>query len=215
MAKYFRYFPQTLYTSNNKTSGLDTVTNIISRFSFQNNLKNNTNVFYKYQIQESDTPEIIAAKYYDNPERHWIVLMFNDIVDPQFDWPLEQRTLVEYINSKYSANGAANTTVQTGIAWALSENNVHSYYKVITRSSIDGTQIIEKLQLDANTYANVAATTSTYTTANNETVTEAVTKETMSYYEYEVEQNELKREINLLKPEFVSTVEKEFKKVFR
>lgn len=215
MARYFKYFPQTLYASNNKVSGLDTVTNIVSRFSFENTLKNNTNVFYKYQIQESDTPEIIAAKYYDNPERHWIVLMFNDILDPQFDWPLSQSNLVDFIDNKYSANGAANTTVQTGIAWALSVNNVHSYYKVITRTSSDDVQIIEKLQLDANTYANVAATTSSYTTANNETVTEAVTKETMSYYAYEVAQNELKREINLLKPEFVPTVEKEFKKVFR
>ena len=76
MAKYFNFFPKTLYTSSTTSTGLDTVTNIISRFSFESSLKENTSAFYKYDIQESDTPEIIADKYYDNVERHWIVLLF-------------------------------------------------------------------------------------------------------------------------------------------
>ena len=213
MAKYFNYFPTTFYSSNNSTSGLDVVTNLIARFSFESKLKENTAAFYKYQIQESDTPEIIASKYYDNPERHWIVLLFNDIIDPQWDWPLKQNDLIKYIDEKYAANGAANSTVQSGIAWALSQNNVQSYFKVITTTGNNNTIDVRKLQVDFNTYVNVAATTTNYTTANNESVTVSITKETRSYYTYEVEQNESKREINLLKKEFVPAVEKEFKRV--
>lgn len=213
MAKYFNYFPTTFYSSNNTTSGLDVVTNLISRFGFESKLKENTAAFYKYQIQESDTPEIIASKYYDNPERHWMVLLFNDIVDPQWDWPLKQNDLIEFIDEKYAANGAANSTVQSGIAWALSENNVQSYFKVITTTGDNNTIDVRKLQVDFNTYVNVAATTTNYTTANNESVTVAITKETRSYYTYEVEQNESKREIKLLKKEFVPAVEKEFRRV--
>jgi hypothetical protein len=37
----------------------------------------------------------------------------------------------------------------------------------------------------------------------------AISKETESYYDYEVEQNESKRTIKLLKPEFVSVIENE------
>ncbi len=66
MSRFFNYFPKTLYTSNNLTAGVDTVTNIIARFGFESTLKNNSAAFYKYNIQESDTPEIIASKYYDN-----------------------------------------------------------------------------------------------------------------------------------------------------
>ena len=214
MAKYFNYFPKTFYTSNNNASGVDTITNVISRFGFEQKLKENSLVFYEYNIQESDTPEIIASKYYDNPERHWIVLLFNDIVDPQYDWPLQYNTLIEFINNKYTANGAANTTPQTGLAWAQSANNVKAHFKIVTRTSSTDS-LIEKLQIDSNTYANVSVTTTTYTLQDGSTVTEAVTKEAQTYYDYEVEENEKKRSINLLKKEFVPEVEKEFRRIIK
>lgn len=214
MAKYFNYFPKTFYTSNNNATGIDTVTNLIARFGFESKLKENALVFYEYNIQESDTPEIIASKYYDNPERHWIVLLFNDIIDPQFDWPLQYNTLINFIDEKYTANGAANTTPQTGLAWAQSANNVKAYYKVITRTSSTDS-LIEKIQLDANTYTNTSISTTTFTLQDGSTVTETTTKETQTYYEYEIEENEKKRTINLLKKEFVPEVEKEFKRIIK
>lgn len=213
MAKFFNYYPKTFYTSNNNTIGVDAVTNILFRFGFEEKLKENSAAFYKYNIQDGDTPEIIADKYYDNSERHWIVLLFNDIIDPQFDWPLDQNSIIEYIDKKYTANGAANTTVQSGIAWALSQNNVQAYFKIITTTGTDGTITIEKFELDKNTYANVASSTINYTTQANESVKISVSKETRSYYTYEIEENEKKREINLLKREFVPEVEKEFKRI--
>ena len=215
MARYFNYFPKTVYTANTNVGGLDTVTNIIARFGFEQRLKTNSAAFYKYSVQDSDTPEIIAHKYYENSERHWIVLMFNDIVDPQFDWPLKYETFIKYVDKKYTANGAANTTVQTGLAWAMSTNNVKSYYKIVKRTSADGTVIEEKLQVDANTYANVASTSSSITLQSGNIITQTVTKEKKTYYEYEQEENEAKREIILLKPEFVPQIEKEFKKIIK
>ena len=215
MARFFNYFPKTVYTANTNSSGLDTVTNIISRFGFEKSLKENSAAFYKYSIQDSDTPEIIAHKFYENSERHWIVLMFNDIVDAQYEWPLRYENFIDYVDSKYTANGAANTTVQTGLAWAMSVNNVQSYYKIIKRTSADGTVIEEKIQVDANTYANVGATTSSITLQSGNIITQSVSKEKKTYYEYEQEENEAKREIILLKPEFVPQVEKEFKKVIK
>jgi hypothetical protein len=215
MAKYFNYFPKTFYTSDNNSSGVDSVTNIISRFAFEQQLKENSSAFYPYQIQDSDTPEIIADKYYDSPERHWIVLLFNDIIDPQFDWPLNTRVLINYIDAKYTANGAANDPVKTGLAWAMDPNNVQAYLKIITTTSSDGLITVNKYQLDGNTYQNTASVVNTYTTANNENVTIKITKETRSYYDYEVEENEKKREIKLIKKEFVPEIEKEFRKVIR
>lgn len=214
MAKYFNYFPKTFYTSNNKSTGVDAVTNIISRFGFEEQLKENSTVFYDYNIQESDTPEIIAHKYYGNSEYHWIVLLFNDIVDPQYDWPLQYSQLTSYVNSKYSANGAANTTVQTGLAWSQSNNNIKEYYKVITRTSSTDS-LVEKIQLDSNTYSNVVESTTTYTLDDSTTVTETITKEFKTYYQYEVDINEEKRTIKLLKKDFIPIVEKEFKRVIK
>ena len=206
MSKYFNYFPKTYYSNSNNTTSLDTVTNIIARFSFESEIKNNSNLFYPYDIQDGDTPEIVATKYYGSPERHWIVLLFNNIIDPQYDWPLTQRNLITYINDKYSANGAANTTPQSGIVWSQSENNVHSYYKVITRTSSDPSKnkIVEKIEVDSNTFANTITSTTTYTLDSGKTITETITKEKLTYYDYEVNLNESKRKIKLLKDTYVT-----------
>ena len=213
MAKYFNYFPKTFYTSNNDVNGVEAITNIIARFAFDSQLKENTSAFYPYQVQDSDTPEIIADKYYGNVEYHWVVLLFNNIIDPQFDWPLKSDTLIDYIDKKYTANGSANTPAQSGLTWALSENNVQGYFKVVTTTANDGTITQEKITIDANTYANVTTGSNTYTTQAGEAVTVRTTKETQSYYTYETNLNESKREINLVKSDFLPQIEKEFKRV--
>jgi hypothetical protein len=215
MAKYFNYYPKTFYTSNNEVNGVEAVTNIIARFAFDSQLKENSSAFYPYQIQDSDTPEIIADKYYGNVEYHWVVLLFNNIIDPQFDWPLKSDTLIDYIDKKYTANGTANTPAQSGLSWALSENNVQGYFKVITSTANDGTITTEKITIDANTYANVTTGSNTYTTQAGESVRVVTTKETQSYYTYETNLNESKREINLIKSDFLPQIEKEFKRVVR
>ena len=215
MAKYFNYFPKTFYSNNNSTTGLDTVTNIISRFSFEQTLKDNSSAFYKYTVQDSDTPEIIAYKYYGSSERHWVVLLFNDIIDPQFDWPLRYDAFINFVDKKYTANGAANTTVQTGLALAMSMNNVQAYYKIVTKTDIDNISLVEKIQVDANVYANVSSTTQIFTLADGATITQIITKEKKTHYDYEMEENESKREIRLIKKEFIPQIEKEFKKVIK
>jgi len=215
MAKYFNYFPKTFYSNDTASTGLDSVTNIIARFGFEQSLKNNSSAFYKYQIQESDTPEIIAHKYYGSAEKHWIVLLFNDIIDPQFDWPLKYDVLIDFVDAKYTANGAANTTVQSGLAWAMSTNNVQAYYKIVTKTDIDNVTLIEKIQVDANTYANVATSSTTITLQSGDVITQTITREKKTYYDYEMEENESKRDITLIKNDFVKEIEKEFKRVIK
>jgi len=210
MSKYFNYFPKTVYSLDD-TNNVDVVTSIVSRFAFESSFRDNTAVYYEYNIQDSDTPEIIANKFYGDSEKHWVVLMLNQIVDPQFDWPLDQRTIISFINEKYSANASAG---QSGITWA--QGNTHSYYKVETRTTNStNTELQTKLQIDANTYANVVSSTSNLILEDVNSITIKVSKETKSYYDYEVEQNETKRTIKLLKPEFVSPIEDELKAVFR
>jgi hypothetical protein len=203
MSKYFNYFPKTLYTSDAENGVV--VTNIISRFAFEKSYRDNSAVYYEYDIQDSDTPEIIADKMYGNSERHWIVLMMNEIVDPQFDWPLDQRTIISYINDKYSANASVG---QTGISWA--QQNTQSYYKIETRTTNSTNTSIEKrIQIDSSAYTNLNASITNVTLKDGNAITITVTKETQSYYDYEINLNESKRKIKLIKPEFVNRLEEE------
>ena len=207
MAKYFNFFPKILYTSD--TISGDVVNNLTSRFSFEEGFKNNTSVCYEYDIQDSDTPEIIAAKFYGDSERHWIVLMFNDITDPQFDWPMDYRTLIAFMDEKYKDN--ANTN-QSGSNWA--QSHVHSYYKVETRTTLStNTIVVNKFEVDSNTYSTITTTSNDVLLASNKTIRIQISKQTQSHYDYEMELNESKRKIKLLKPEFVNNIESEFRRV--
>ena len=49
--------------------------------------------------------------------------------------------------------------------------------------------------------------------STNGIVKQTITKEKQSYYDYEFELNESKRDINLLKKEFVPELNKEFRRV--
>jgi hypothetical protein len=216
MSKYFNYFPKTFYNNDDTKNSVDVVTNIVSRFSFNKLLKQNSSAFYQYELKDSDTPEIVAHKYYGNAERHWIILLFNEIIDPQFDWPLPYKVLNEYIDSKYSSQEYADTanTSISGLSW--SRTNAHSYYKIVqTIVKPEGNINVTNFEIDAETYNQVAESSTTYELANGSFVEEIITKQTKTYYEFEQELNDDKRKINLLKPEFVPEVEREFKKAVK
>ena len=210
MANYFSKFPK-IYHSFDDFKSAEYVTNILTRFSLEQKLKDNTSVFYEYDIRDGDTPEIIASKIYNSPQRHWIVLLMNDIIDPMFDWPMQYDTLTRYIDAKYMADANSNVS-GAGLTW--SRSNVHSYYKVEKCTLSNGTITVEKYQVDANTYANTnIVLNDSVVLPGNVTVVFDTTKETKSYYDYELEENEKKRTIKLLKPEFVSTLETELDRI--
>jgi hypothetical protein len=218
MASFFNFYPKTFYTSGaNNVTSLDTVTNIIARFAFEAELKENSAAFYPYQIKDSDTPEIIASKYYGNPEKHWMVLLFNDIIDPQYDWPLPYNTFIQYVSNKYAANGATDSPAMTGLAWAQSRAHPQSFYKIITRtqqsSSINSRVVTETIQIDEATFTALPVTTTTYTLNSGTKITENITKDIKTYYDYEEDLNEAKRNIKLLKKDFALAADKEFRRV--
>jgi len=212
MAGYFSRFPK-IYYSTNSFETADRVTNIMAKFSLNDVIKENTAVYYEYDIKEGDTPEIIARKVYGSSQRHWVVLMMNNIVDPQYDWPLDTITLNSFIDAKYSTAEYANSNTSTaGLMYA--QSNVHSYYKVITTTIPNGSKIVNQYEIDSNTYANLTVTISTVTLADNNIITVTTSKDIKTYYNYEVEENENKRKIKILKPEFVPDLEQEIKRVF-
>jgi hypothetical protein len=146
MARYFNFFPKTTYIKSSDSTEIDVLTNITSRFGFEQSFKDNTSVFYEYEVRDGDTPEIIANKIYGDSEKHWVILSLNDIVDPNYDWPLEQRTLVRFIDKKYTAN-ADTANGQSGLVW--SKSNIKEYYTIETTThNASETITVNKYQVD-------------------------------------------------------------------
>jgi hypothetical protein len=209
MAKYFNYFPTTLYFLEDGKTSLDVVTNLTSKFKFDSNFKENSIVYYEYTVSDGETPEVISDKLYGSPEKHWIILALNDIVHPQLDWPLEQKSLISFIDKKYKER--ANTANgQTGINWAQSNYKEHFVTETITVTTT-GSSTISINQITEQVYANTTDTTESYTIFANTVVEVSKIKSRKTYFDYEIDNNESKRSIKILKNEFVSRVEEEFR----
>lgn len=99
----FNNFPLIAYTFNEdkNTDEYKLVTNILARFKLRRNFVEDSTFFYSYEIQDFETPDILASQIYGNPNLHWLVLVANDIRDPYNEWPKEQNTLNAYIQKKY------------------------------------------------------------------------------------------------------------------
>ncbi len=214
MANYFSFFPKTAYYKDKNSTSLDVVTNITTRYNFSDDLKQNTGAYYKYKIKDGDTPENLAFKIYGSSEKHWIILTMNNIIDPIYEWPLPQRSIAKFIESKYSSpsfSDIANTEV-SGTSWA--KNNIQAYYKIETRTNLSNGLLKEsRIAVDANTYSNVTTSITNYALVDGTSLRVEISKETENYYDYETQLNENKREIIILKPDFSKEVDDEFKRI--
>lgn len=97
--KFFEYLPNTLYSFD--SSQILTVKHIFRRFKFYDAVKENARAFTTYKILDGETPDMVSYKFYGTPDYHWVILMFNDIVDPFGQWPMSHVDLNSYVESKY------------------------------------------------------------------------------------------------------------------
>lgn len=222
---FFKLFPKNLYAFDLKNDSLKTVTNVFTRFKIRSNVLQNAFVFEKYQVVDGDTPEIISHKLYGDPKYHWIICMCNDIVDPQFEFPLDYNALEKNIVKKY---GFANITE------AMS--TTHHYELVVDKLIVqaDGftTETTEKSETSLQQYDYTSNTIVTMTLnspsvstvqlrANNADPSSAVTHTmtiTSTYrevnvYDYEITQNENKRKLNVLKQQYIPILYRELESV--
>ena len=97
---YFSMFPDTLYDA--KGDGNYTVMkDLLSRVKLITSVKNNIVNFDYYNVQDGETPEMIAHKYYGDVNYHWTILLVNDIVDYYEDWPMSVQRFEEFVKNKY------------------------------------------------------------------------------------------------------------------
>jgi len=100
---YFKYFPKLLYSPSKGKRDYKVVPNIFAKSVFLKESLQNSSLVFKYSVKDGEKPEDIAFKMYNDPEKHWIILLANDVMDPQYDWVLGQNQFKDYINKKYSS----------------------------------------------------------------------------------------------------------------
>lgn len=217
--KYFESFPKTAYTLDTNVLSPQAVTDIFARSAFLREIANNTSIAYEYSVKESDTPEILAHKVYGDAYRNWIILLFNQIINPFYDWPLKSEALDNYIFKKYGQN------------LDQARSTIHHYEKETTKKSIYNgllidvevlTQRISEYQLNYTTGQIIPTalptTADTSVAVSSESVvyptyilTIDIVNKAVSNFTYEFEENEKKRKIKLLDEKYAQRVEDEFR----
>tara|TARA_B100002052_G_scaffold77563_1_gene70564 strand:- start:178 stop:825 length:648 start_codon:yes stop_codon:yes gene_type:complete len=102
---YFRELPNLLYPSflPEKTSSLDfiEVKNIFRRVKVRDDLYKNFVIFQKYEIPEGARPDTVAEDVFGSPRLDWVVLTVAGILNVRNEWPLSNRDLYNYAHDKY------------------------------------------------------------------------------------------------------------------
>ena len=102
---YFRELPDLRYPSflPNKTSSLDyvEVKNIFRRAKLRDDLQNNFTIFNKYEIPMGARPDTVAENLYGSSQFDWVVLTVAGIINVRNEWPLSDRDLYDYSLDKY------------------------------------------------------------------------------------------------------------------
>ena len=102
---YFRELPNLRYPSflSEKTSSLDfvEVKNVFRRVKLRDDLLSNFTVFQKYEIPEGARPDTVSEDLYGTPNLDWVVLTVSGIINVRNEWPLSNRDLYNYCFEKY------------------------------------------------------------------------------------------------------------------
>tara|TARA_R100000458_G_scaffold44619_1_gene42709 strand:+ start:651 stop:1643 length:993 start_codon:yes stop_codon:yes gene_type:complete len=102
---YFKQVPNFEYVNRTKgsqdISNYITVKNLFKRGRIRPDIFGNLSFFTKYKIVGDERPDNIAFKEYDDSSLDWIVLLSNNMLNVQDEWPLPQTSLDEILLEKY------------------------------------------------------------------------------------------------------------------
>ena len=129
MAKpYFRQVPNLEYINRNKgnssISDYINVKNLFIRGRIRPDIFGNLNFFTKYKVIGDDRPDNVAYEIYGDSTLDWVVLLANNILNIQSEWPLPQRSLDSVLINKYGTYEKLNA--------------LHHYETIEIKNSRDG-----------------------------------------------------------------------------
>ena len=201
MSNYFRRLPNLDYPSllNDRESNIDFVQtkNLFRRAKVREDLFANFMQFDKYQIVGDERPDNVAEKVYDRDDYDWIILMSNNIIDINNEWPLTQSQLNEFLNEKYTPQELVS---------------IHHYETLELRDNKNqlilpaGIVVDEDYSLEYLSGGQVKSTNS---------LVDGRPIRAVTFYDYENDLNDKKRNINVLKSEFVGTFIRDFERIMK
>lgn len=180
---YFRELPDVNYQSflQKRKSSLEytKVKNLFRRVKLRDDLQYAFTLFYKYEIEEGERPDTVAEKLYGSADLDWVVMITAGIINVRNDWPLSDRDIYQFAEDKY---GFKNI-------------NKVKFYETREVKDSKGRLILPAGKVVDSDFT-IPDPDDPYASRLNPVVG-------ISNYEYEVRENDKKRTIYVLRPDYL------------
>ena len=180
---YFRQLPELDYPSlsNERNSAYDyiKVKNIFKRAVMRDDIFDSYTQFTKYMVDGDERPDSVADNIYGDPSLDWVVLTTNNVINIREEWPMSQQDLNNYLSNKYTSQELSN---------------IHHYETLKILDSFGRLIQPEGLFVESNHSITFVDRGVSKTESRIKSV---------SFLQNEIDLNDKKREIDLLKPEFL------------
>ena len=192
---YFRQLPQLDYPSlsNDRKSAYDyqLVKNLFKRAVVRDDVFNDVTNFEKYSVEGDERPDQVAYDFYGDSGLDWIILTTNNIIHVRDEWPMSNRDFLTYLNEKYTSEELSN---------------VHHYETREIRD--ESNTLIQPAGVRVKSDYSV-------TYVENDTVKTKSSIKMLTFLEHETNLNDAKRNINILKPDYVEIFLRDIKEIMR
>ena len=197
---YFSNLTDFLYvnrTVDGRSEGdYSVVKNFFKRAKLRDDIFQDLAFFTKYTVIGDDRPDTVATKIYDDPTLDWVILLSNNIVNIQSEWPLGQAAFNTYVTEKYGDE----TTLYSGI---------HHYESREVKAN-DGTIIIP-----SGARVSVGQSVSFFDEDSSQQIIRTDVAMPVTNYMFEEKLNDEKRNIFILKPIYLNILFDDIDQIMR
>ena len=190
---YFRQLPNLDYPSlkNDRTSAYDyqVVKNIFKRAIIRDDIFDEATAFTKYSVIGDERPDQVAAGFYNDSTLDWVVLTTNNIVHVRDEWPMGNQDFLTYLNGKYTEAELAN---------------IHHYETKLIRDSSG--KLIQPAGLTVPSDHSISF-------VDNGVLREESSLTSFTFLEQETNVNDNKRNINILRTEYLNFFLESFEEI--
>ena len=182
--QYFSYLPDFEYVSRLSGSNISDyvrVKNLFKRTKVNDTIFGDLTNFTKYKIIGNERPDQVAFKIYGDSNLDWLVMLTNNILTYQDEWPLQDNAFYNYLLAKY---GTEEKLIE-----------VHHYETQEVKSSLGVIIVPKGLEVPSNysvTFYDDGA-------MKTESLVDTITN-----YEYEQKIQDDRRNIFLLRRQYLS-----------
>ena len=190
---YFRQLPNLDYPSlrNDRNSAYDyqVVKNIFKRAVIRDDVFDEITAFTKYSVQGDERPDQVAYQFYNDSGLDWVILSTNNIIHVRDEWPMGSQDFLSYLNAKYTSQELTN---------------IHHYETKIVRTS--KAKVIQRGGITVPEGHSI-------TFLDNGVLRTESSLTSFSFLEHETQVNDAKRNINVLRQEYLSVFLENFAEI--